>query len=935
MAATYVLPQVLVFQEFDLIPAVEVRDLPAFICGGYAYLARCDEADEKATAGLGEYDNVGSLIDGEFKTCYSWPGKPVGSVIDETYTKLCIDNALLRYFRDTSDTIKRSDDAKLRHPTKNWKENPSDPTTYPRHADFKDRDVAIGDIVKVTAQPDPSGSSSAIEDEVVLCTYVKDIEATQVAATIDAATLDTANNATQSAPPAASSSAGSGNSGDATIASIDQATFDGLEDGNITEVYTITVTQASTGGDATTARLRVTSASGNDDDADFTPDAAFGAAVTLGSRAATVTFAGGSTEFTLNDTWDVTVNQDFTAPVATSAGTYTGLSDESYIIEVTKGGDASSASPEITVTTTTGTDFSGPTVIPNQPSAIAVGSKGVTIQWDTDQFVKGDRWHVVANAATDGAFNILVLGHNLHDDIQLEIANMLIEVSLYIKKDLEVGEEHVAIPGQYNWTQSDTEFCANAGIQAYDTTWTDSGVLVALDVISDADCSDTNQMYVEYRAWRSDIATVETISDVSALDLALDGALTPDNELKWAVFKALSNSNGQDVKYMAVADPDDTSSWISVLDEIEERTDVYGLVPLTTNKTILDLFAAHVDAQSTETAGRWRVLWTSLVNTPTVEVVSTDTDGATLLATTEDDTDTSGTQYTILKVSNQDLEDASVGVRTGDVVRFQYLTDAFGNVTYNEYVVDAVINENTLRLATGTALAVSVAQKVEIWRDLTLTEQADAVAAKSGNWANRRVMSVWPDTVGNGGTTFAGYHLCAALAGLRSGVVPHQSLTHLEIAGFDDLTRTTELFNRTQLDTLAVNGTWIVTAHPESNEIFARHAVTTADYEVIEQREEMITSNVDAISYYFQEVFAPYIGVSNVTPSMIDIIESETLAGVQFLKTSNFTPRLGGQLIDAVITDLRISPVFKDRIILGIDITVPFALNNLEIHLLV
>jgi hypothetical protein len=147
--------------------------------------------------------------------------------------------------------------------------------------------------------------------------------------------------------------------------------------------------------------------------------------------------------------------------------------------------------------------------------------------------------------------------------------------------------------------------------------------------------------------------------------------------------------------------------------------------------------------------------------------------------------------------------------------------------------------------------------------------------------------------------------------------------------------RTTELFNRSQLDTIAVNGGWIVTQDPKSGEIYCRHAVTTGDYEDINEREEMITRNVDSISYYFYDVFAPYIGISNVTPSMLTIIEAETNAAIQFLRTANFTPRLGGQLIEATITDLRISPVFKDRILLSLDAEVPYALNNLEVHLLI
>jgi hypothetical protein len=310
-------------------------------------------------------------------------------------------------------------------------------------------------------------------------------------------------------------------------------------------------------------------------------------------------------------------------------------------------------------------------------------------------------------------------------------------------------------------------------------------------------------------------------------------------------------------------------------------------------------------------------------------------DSGVILATTEDDPDTSGTQYTLLKVPDNNGLFVTNGVVAGDIVRYQYTTDMFGEITYSEYVIDEVVNESTLLLQTGTTVAESTPRKVEVWRNLSVQEQAEEIASTAGNWANRRIRAIWPDEFEGDGVTQEGYFLCCCLAGLVSGVVPQQGLTNLEIAGVTGVPRTTELFNRSQLDEMAVNGTWIVTQDPRSGEVYSRHALSTADYENIDFREEMVTRNVDSISYYLQDTFAPYIGISNVTPSMLDIIEAETNAAIQFLRAANFTPRLGGQLIEAAITDLRISPVFKDRIILSLDLTIPYSLNNLEVHLLI
>jgi hypothetical protein len=80
--------------------------------------------------------------------------------------------------------------------------------------------------------------------------------------------------------------------------------------------------------------------------------------------------------------------------------------------------------------------------------------------------------------------------------------------------------------------------------------------------------------------------------------------------------------------------------------------------------------------------------------------------------------------------------------------------------------------------------------------------------------------AVWPDQVGEADTVQPGYYLAAALAGLASGgVVPQQPLTNVEVAGFDDYSRSYKYFNETQLNKLAESGVWIVTARQRRNAV--------------------------------------------------------------------------------------------------------------------
>jgi hypothetical protein len=133
---------------------------------------------------------------------------------------------------------------------------------------------------------------------------------------------------------------------------------------------------------------------------------------------------------------------------------------------------------------------------------------------------------------------------------------------------------------------------------------------------------------------------------------------------------------------------------------------------------------------------------------------------------------------------------------------------------------------------------------------------------------------------------------------------------------------------------MAVKGVWIV-QQQLNGAIYTRHAVTTGEYTDINVREEMITRNLDSISYRYKDYFAPYIGVTNVTPAMRDIIVGGLNKLIRTLKTERSTPQLGGQLIDATIDRFFVSELFKDRYVVYISNELPYALGNLETHLVV
>ena len=945
MSTLYIIPQALVYQEFNLVPSAITDPLRACIVGPLAQLVRHSVTSEKANGSLGAYDAATD-------TCKVWPNRMAGAVVDPTYTRLFIDDALLLYFTDLSASgseIKATycdPDIggyrnRIRATSLNWKTYGA----YARDARLLERDVQLGDSVRMVGV----AGGSAVEFWSYIAGFVHDV----IAGTVAAPVTDT-NNAV-SASSAATSTQIAGDYNDVDVSLADPSGYNGLVLGNVRETYTVEVISGSAGGDATTAVLRVTSASGNDDDASLVPSA-FGAATPIGARGLQVTWddnTGSSSmsgtpdgDFIAGQKWEITVSQVFAQPSVSASGSYTGPKNANYIVEVLTGGTWAEL-PQVMVTTDVGIDASGPHTVADGV-AVAIGSYGATLAFAGTGLSKGDKYYVGVAAQSNGPVRTIVLGHNLPDsllglynDSEASMSSVDpgtcgagapdLSVYLYIKKSIEVDQNRTGFAPLVNWTQSATEICVMSGIPAYDASWVDgTGELLPLPV-------KYGSAYVTYRAWRQDkLLAVGSVSDTSEVAAEL-APIDKDNPLGMGVFKAVSNSNGTPVKYIATTDTL-FAGYAAALAVLKGREDVYNVIPMTFDRQIQDLVAGHVTSLSSPENGRWRATLVSSQAVEQLAVLEADANGEALLAYVSDDPQTSNTQYTFVELFTPNgqlaVELLQSGVRAGDILRCLYTGDGFGNASYAEYQIDAVLSEDSLRLVSGPTAPVTVPQKIEIWRTLVKSDVASELAQRAGSFADRRVCNVWPDQIGSGGETLPGYYLTAALAGLTSGVVPQQGLTNLEINGFDNVPRTTQFFDNDQLNTLAAAGVWIVTQDPSTGKVYTRHALTT-DMTDVNTREQMVTKNVDSISYVYLRQMAPFIGISNVTPTAIAQIEVELVSVGDYLKTNGTIDRLGSQLIDAKILQLAKHPTMRDRVVARIGIELPYPLNNCEVHIIV
>ena len=913
---TYTVPQVVVFQEFQAAAesALVVR-LPACIIGPQYTPFRYSEADEKQLVSIGEYAYIAG-------NTAIWPNKPAGSVVDQDWTSLYFDDAWHEYFRDINGSAyatigytDASDNAyanRIRSDTLIF----ASYSTWARSSVFNARDVKVGDgvIIKATV-----GS-----DEYEIETRVNALVHDAVAASVDTATEDTANVADTVA--AASITLTAGTAGVVSVAA-DGALYDGAATGDISEVYTLAVVQAGAFGAAT---LSVSSASGNDTPTSYIVPTD-GVAVAIGANGLKATFSsvGSDTPFVAGQTWRVDVAQLWTAATITAAGTYVGTSDGTYVIDVTTGGDWAD-SPQVFISSTGTLESSGPFVVSDDTYVVTPNGMQFKFANSATGLAQGDKYYVEVTAAGLGPVHSLDLLNSLPAALFASgsEAAAVLDISLSIVKDIEVAE--IRSGTLTNWTTSATQIAVTAGISGTDSTWYNAaGTLLSLPVIK-AD------MFVEYRALiRTYISSVNSVTTVAEAIAAL-GSNTPDNPLCYAVTKAVANSGGLAVYYIATdGDETDVDAFSSALGLIYDNQNTYGIVPLTHTRAVQDIVVAHVNAASGNAGEqcRWRVCWFGAEVSEKTVVVDKNGDGDMLMATVADDPTTTGTQYSLLTCD--DAEFVTDGALAGQTVRINYSTSpTTGLTTYTEALIDEVISEEQLRLVTGLTSAITVATRMEVWKTNTLTELATQVATFAGSFANKRVRIVWPDVITDGTGAVDNMFLCAALAGLRGGSYPHQGLTNVEVSGFVSAPRTSELFGGVQLDLMATSGVWIVT-QDAAGSIYTRHQLTT-DMSAVEYREDSYVANVDSTSYYYLNFFneSNYIGQRNITPGLMSQLEADFDGASNALIQATKDTTIGEQILKASLTTLQRHATLRDRIQATVSVDFPEPLNNLDITLL-
>ena len=915
----YIVPHLEIKQEFTQIPILASSPLSALVIGPQ-YKPFSYQTDKAETA-LVRSDTGTNLYSGALYAGYALPDAATVANVDNTSFELYMDDAVALYYNPASVTIAVDENVvtvtEVLFKAAGNKVNNLDP-----EGNELSRDAQIGDSVVFTGA-----------DNYSLITTIADIVYSDGDITTTVGTWNTpsrgaismALGATSGLTPAAE-----------TVFTITVSADNGtrpteLKVSNSLNSTVLTQTISATG---VTAVPLNSVASPNT----FIVSITITSALTGDYGKVNVSAAGVITKPAFVRVGDITL---------TTAGDYTGTKTINYQVVITQ---ATGNVPTQFKVLSDDVDSSGPFTITagGKVEDFALGTLGLTGTLSSAaspvaiKALVGDFVNVTVTNTIPNTYNKLVL-----EDVPVGASLVLKGLGVKLS-DVNIPQytDISTAPSSSTWSvdsagaititaklSTTTATPANAKVFTTVPSITDeAGAVVALPIIS-------ANTYIAWREWvTTNVGTISSVKYASQV-AALLGPTTPENPLAQGVYNAALNSNGAEVYYTAVA-TDDVAGYNTALTLSNRNNNYYSIVPLTFDKAVQDAVKAHVLAMSDPKQTRitkWRIAWFSVPMEDTATIVDLQSDDTAWKCTVVSDGD-SPAKYNVVAVSSAGTDTPGMltaGVKAGDIFNYDFHLDEYGHIVNSSATIHEVTGQSGFTLVDDLGVAKALA-KFTVTRALLPSAKAAALAATASGFGDHRCRVVFPDVYESSGVVLQGYYLAAALAGQRSGVVPHQPLTNATVISPTKIQRTLTELSDDDLDTLAAGGVWIVDQQLNGGPCFTRHQLTTGEVSGnLNLAEDSITTNVDSISYGLQTVILPYIGKYNINAGSLVLIQAAIEAQLRFRLINTWTATAGNQLIDYKIDSVIQDPLYKDHVIAQVTITVPAPMNNITLTLVI
>lgn len=393
-----------------------------------------------------------------------------------------------------------------------------------------------------------------------------------------------------------------------------------------------------------------------------------------------------------------------------------------------------------------------------------------------------------------------------------------------------------------------------------------------------------------------------------------------------------------------------------VLDELTKH-ELYSLVPMFPDVSLISTIKGHVDTESLPENGHERVLYFSTETRESLPVYPDNLDDAAGVA--------------FLDAANDVLIDW--GYDTGDENGDLNPTDPKGGdfveiLGKRIPVVSATLNGTQMTYhLNGAATAFPTSEPsasiptapvsptppapyasathlvyYRVVRDLQRTEMVDLADDVREAFEDRRQALMLPDIVEyNYDIDFTeeadaeafdlpGFVRSAHVAGLRTVILANQGLTNFTLTGFTGLRHSNKFFTRSEIDLLIANG--IDLAVVDGLAVRSLRQLNT-DASTLTRAEQSITTTVDFGTKTLRDVLKGFIGVYNRTPRFHEILRL-MVQGVEKALQNLTSDRTGSVVQRIDIVEIKDSEIFKDRVEMTLRFVVFSPVNVIDVTIL-
>jgi hypothetical protein len=429
---------------------------------------------------------------------------------------------------------------------------------------------------------------------------------------------------------------------------------------------------------------------------------------------------------------------------------------------------------------------------------------------------------------------------------------------------------------------------------------------------------------VSYKAKRFDLVNqLVLVQGVEDGELQLGRLDTPDNPIGFAFSIAAVNT---DLAVAVTAVSDDVPLEHQRASEfIEGRAECYGIVPLSQNPQVFQVWQQHVNQQSDPEIGFERVV---LIN-PVIEDFFEFRASRTAIAPVSGPPDSTfvdaGADFTAIPVGSV-LHITAVTAPpliidgVARTLPFQVQIASFNSATSLEILGVFTTAPGDVTYSVRT-LNFTNFQKAANMRDI------------ARSFADRRVWMIFPDQVktfaGADEVTVPGYFAAAAYAGLRGEVTPSSPLSNVPLAGLTGVIGSTETFSPAQLKTIQSGGVCILFQKVDGAPILVRRQLTTdtsSDLKV----EQTATFVPDFAAKFLREGLDALKGRNLIT---LEFIENQLRPGLNGLLQDMIEERIIGRRTR--ILSLQKSETNRTTVEARVDFEVLDPFNFFDITLLI